>query len=74
MLASFTVISRASSGFMRTSEAIELSVLNKKMRIDLPLQRVEPRLQQQTLLFFELDLDAQGVPDLDRNARLRWAP
>ncbi len=30
MLASFTVISRASSGFRRTRDAIELSVLNRK--------------------------------------------
>ena len=42
--------------------------IEKKMRIDLALQRIEPSFKQQPLLFFELHLDAQGIPHLDGNA------
>ena len=42
--------------------------VEEKVRIDLALQGVEARFEQQMLLFFELHLDAQSVPDLDRDA------
>ena len=42
--------------------------VEEKMRIDLALQRVESRLQQQPLLFLELVLDADRVPYLQLNA------
>jgi hypothetical protein len=53
---------------MRTSEAMELSVLKRKVRIDLALQGVEPGFEQQALLLFQLQFDAQRVPHLERNA------
>jgi len=38
------------------------------VRIDLPLQRVKPRLQQQPLLLLERLLNAHRIPYLQRNA------
>ena len=38
------------------------------MGIDLALQGVEAGFEEQVLLFFELHLDAEGVPDLERDA------
>src|SRR6478672_1086604 len=35
------------------------------MRIDLALQRVKPGFKKQTLLLFQLHLNAREVPDLD---------
>src|SRR5512146_1479591 len=38
------------------------------MRIALPLQRIEARLEQQALLFFKFEFDTQRVPHLERDA------
>ena len=38
--------------------------VEEKVRVDLPLERVEPRLQQQARLLLQLALDADLVPDL----------
>ena len=38
------------------------------MGVDLALKGVEARFKQEALLLFELDFDAQGVPDLERDA------
>ena len=44
--------------------------VKQKMRVDLALQGIEPGLEQQALLLFELHLDAQRVPHLERNAHI----
>ena len=41
--------------------------VKEKMRIDLALQGIETGLQQQPLLLLQLDFDAGGIPDLDRD-------
>ena len=38
------------------------------MRVDLALEGVEARFEQEALLLFERLLDADGVPDLERDA------
>ena len=68
MLASLTVISRASSGWLRTSDGDGIEGVEEEVGIDLALQGVEAGLKQEALLLFELELDAQGVPDLERDA------
>ena len=42
--------------------------VEEEVRIDLALQRVQARLHQQAALLFQLALDADRVPDLQRNA------
>ena len=42
--------------------------IEEEVRIDLALQGVEPRFQQEVLLLFELHLDAERVPDLEGDA------
>ena len=41
--------------------------VEQKVGIDLPLQGVEARFQHQPLLFLQLDLDAAGIPDFERD-------
>src|SRR5207253_4093569 len=46
--------------------------VEKKMRIDLALQRLHARLQQQTLMLFQLQLHPRRVPDFQRDSHRRY--
>ena len=68
MLASFTVISRASLGLDADQRCDGVERVEEEVGIDLALQGVEPRFEQQMFLLFELHLDAEGVPDFQSDA------
>ena len=42
--------------------------VEEKVRVDLALQSVETRFEQQAFLLFEASFGADGVPDLERDA------
>ena len=62
MLASLMISSRAVSGSKRTEDETEFRVLKRKCGLIWFCKRFHAGLQQQPLLFFQLDLDAHAVP------------
>ncbi len=55
-------------GFDADQRSDGVEGVEEKVRVDLALQGVEARFEQEALLFFELQLHAQGVPDFDGDA------
>ena len=61
-------LARACSGRTRMSVAMELRVLKRKVRVDLALKGLKAGFEQKSLLLFKFELDANGVPDFERDA------